>query len=451
MLSQEEIRNLDKITQDYSQILSAPFLPLPRINYIKSLLKASPFEIIENDYSLIVKVRGISSQKLVFMSHLDHPGIVVKNRHEAICLGSLFPERLLKIISKNGSIPLDIYSPEGKLITSGKLVGLGGKFHQKAILDVPVDVPPNSVAYYQIGLFKEDKDFFHLYAADNDVPTICMLSLLQSLKTKPQLTLNFVFTFYEEVHQISSFSLAWKNLLGLTTQDLVLNLECKKVENHPLNPAQNHLDYESGPVLQPSEKDCLYGYQFDLPNQLERLVLSMCHRQKVKIQYGLGLGSTDTRPFSNFKLTPNLCTFDVPNRFKHNCGEKGEVVLEKIYKKDLYAMYHVIASLATTGKTSLNKSLLSEENFLSDRFKEIDPITDPKAMARKILLNYRLDFANKLKILNKKYYQTNFLAIFLDSLLNLLSFPYYYLLWIAPYITSILFPTPNISSTLSRK
>ena len=365
------------------------------------------------------------------MSHLDHPGIVVKNRHEGICFGSLFPERLLKIISQKGSIPLDIYSPEGKLLTAGKLIGLGGDFHQKAVLNIPVDVPQNSVAYYQIGLFKENKDFFYLYAADNDVPTICMLSLLQSLKSKPQLTLNFVFTFYEEVHQISSFRLAWKNLLGLTVQDLVLNLECKKIENHSLNPARNHLDYKSGPVLQPSEKDCLYGYQFDSPNQLERIILSTCHQQKVKIQYGLGLGSTDARTFSNFRLTPNLCTLDVPNRFKHNCGEKGEIVLEKIYKRDLYSMYQIIASLASTDKTSLNKSLLSEENFLSYHFKEIDPITNPGAMSRKILLNYRLDFANKLKVINKKYYQTSFLTILFDSLLNLLSFPYYYLLWLS--------------------
>lgn len=451
MLSQEEIRNLDKITQDYSQILSAPFLPQLRINFIKSFLRDFPFEIIENDYSLIVKVRGISSQKLVFMSHLDHPGIVVKNRHEGICLGSLFPERLLKIISQKGFVPLDIYSPEGKLITAGKLLGLGGDFHQKAILDIPVDVPPNSVACYQIGLFKEDKDFFHLYASDNDVPTICMLSLLQSLKSKPKLTLNFVFTFYEEVHQVSSFRLAWKNLLRLTPQDLVLNLECKKVENHSLNPAQNHLDYESGTVLQPSEKDCFYGYQFNSPNQLEKLVLSTCHRQKIKIQYGLGLGSTDARPFSNFKLTPNLCTLDVPNRFKHNCGEKGEVILEKIYKRDLYSMYQIIASLAAVDQSFFIKTLDSKTPLLSNRFKKDDLITNPKAMSRKILLNYRLDFANKLKIINKKYYQTNFLTILLDSLLNLLSFPYYFLLWLVPYITSILFPTPNISSTRSRK
>lgn len=426
-MSQEETQNLNKITQDYSQILSVPFLPLPRINYIKSLLKDSLFEIIENDYSLIVKVKGISSQKLIFMSHLDHPGIVVKNRHKGICLGSLFPERLLKIISKNGSIPLDIYSPEGKLITAGKLIGLGGKFLQNAILDIPFEVPPNSVAYYQIGLFKEDKDFFHLYAADNDVPTICMLNLLKNLKTKPHLTLNFVFTFYEEVHQVSSFRLAWKNLLHLTPQDLVLNLECKKIENHPLNPTQNHLDYESGPVLQPSEKDCLYSYKFDSPNQMERLILSICHQQKIKIQYGLGLGSTDARPFSNFNLTPNLCTLDIPNRFKHNCGEKGEVVLEKIYKQDLYSMYQIIASLATTDKTNLDKALQQKTGSLSDQFKKIDSITDPKAMSKKILLNYRLDLANKIKIKNKKYYQTGISSQLLDYIVNLLSFPYYFL------------------------
>lgn len=426
-VSSQSNDDLGKIAKDYSKVLSAPFLPQPRINYIKSLLKDSPFEIIENDYALIVKVQGVSSQKLVFMSHLDHPGIVVKNRHEGICLGSLFPERLLKIISKNGSIPLDIYSPEGKLITAGKLIGLGGKFLQKAILDIPIEVTPNSVAYYQIGLFKEDKDFFYLYAADNDVPTICMLSLLQNLKSKPQFTLNFVFTFYEEVHQISSFRLAQKNLLHLTPQDLVLNLECKKIENHPLNPTQNHLDYESGPVLQPSEKDCLYGYKFNSPNQLEGLVLSICHQQKTKIQYGLGLGSTDARPFSNFRLTPNLCTLDVPNRFKHNCGEKGEVVLEKIYKKDLYAMYQIISSLSTTDKTNLDKALEHKTGSLSDRFKKTDSITDSKAMSRKILLNYRLDFANKLKIINKKYYQTDLLSLLLDHIVNLLSFPYYYL------------------------
>jgi putative aminopeptidase FrvX len=419
---------LEKLTKAYSQVLSAPLLPLPRITFLKEQFKDLPYEITENNYSLTVKVPGESTQKLVYMSHLDHPGIVVKNRHEGICLGSLFPDRLLRTISKDGHIPLDIYSPTGKQITKGKLVGLAGKFHQKAILDIPVYVPPNSVANYQIGFFGQDKDFYHLYAADNDVPTICMINLLQNIKAKPHLTLLFVFTFYEEVHQISSFELARKNLLNLSEKDYVLNLECKKIENHSSNPAKNTLDYDSGPVLQSGEKDCLYGYQFSSPNHLERLVASVCKKEKIKIQYGLGLGSTDARPFSNFKLTPHICTLDVPNSFKHNCDDSGEVVLEKIYKKDILAMYEIIRSLAFVDHASISQAVSSQEIFLSDRFKKKDTFTNRFAMTGKTLLNYRLDFANKVRITTKQYYPTNFFFSVLDSVMNLLSYPYYYFL-----------------------
>ncbi len=419
---------LRNIARDYSQVLSTPFLPQARINFIKSFLKDTPFEIIETDYSLIVKVTGLSSRKLVLMSHLDHPGIIIKNRHEGICLGSLFPDRLKKIISKHGFIPLDIYSPNSVFLTQGKLVDLKGKYSQKAVLDIPINVPPNSSAYYQIGTFREDKDFLYLYAADNDIPTVCLLHLLQNLKVKPTFTLYFVLTFYEEVHQISSFCLARSNSLNLNQHDLILNLECKKVDNNPFNPPKNLLDYDSGVILQPNEKDCLYGYQFTSPNLLERLVISVCKKNEIPLQYGLGMGSSDARPFSNFKITPNLCTLEVPNRFKHNCDEKGNIVLEKVYQQDLLTMYHIIFTLVSSKHTRISGLSNSKNIFLSDQFKNNDLVTDTRAMSRKILLNYRLDLANKIKIMTKQYYPTNVFFSVLDILMNLVSYPYYFLL-----------------------
>jgi len=421
---------LRKIAQAYSQILSTPFIPQPRINFIKSFIKELPFEVVENNYALIVKVPGLSSKKLVLMSHLDHPGIIVKNRREGLCLGSLFPDRLQKIISKQGFIPLDIYSPTGTLLTQGKLIGLRGKYLQKAVLDIPTKVPTNSSAYYQISLFRESKEFLSLYAADNDVPTICMLHLLRNIPTKPAFTLYFVFTFYEEVHQISSFHLARKNLLRLSPDDLVLNMECKKVDNNVHNPPKNRLDYNSGVILQPNEKDCLYGYRFTSPNLLERLVLRVCQKAKIPLQYGLGLGSSDARPFSNFKITPNLCTLEVPNRFKHNCDDQGNIVLEKLYKQDLFTMYQIIFSLIFTKGTHLADLSSSKNIFLSDRHKIHDLVTNSQAMSRKIRLNYRLELANQIKVITKQYYPTNIFFLVLDIVMNFVSYPYYLFLTI---------------------
>jgi hypothetical protein len=74
----EDQIDIEKIAHDYSHIISTPLLPLLRINYIKNQIKNLPYEVIENNYSLIVKVPGKSTRKMVFMTHLDHPGIIVK-------------------------------------------------------------------------------------------------------------------------------------------------------------------------------------------------------------------------------------------------------------------------------------------------------------------------------------------------------------------------------------
>lgn len=401
-----------EILREYSEIPATPFLVNPRLQFLRNFLDKRKISYIKDKYSLVVTIPGFSDQKLVLMSHLDHPGIVVKNQHYGVALGTLYQEVLAETIKKSGPINLDIFSPEGRLITTkGKLIRFYGNGQQKVKLDIPVSIPINSHATYHLPKFSQSENSLYLYAADNDVPTATLLSLLCNLKTKPCFTIKVVFTFFEEVHQVSSFYLASNNILMLNPSDFVLNLECKKVENHPSNLNIYNLDYLAGPVLQFSEKGCRYGYHFKVVNRLEQLTSYVAKKNGLPLQVGAGFGSCDARPFSNFPITPHICTLNVPNRDKHNVNEQGNVVPETILNKDLNTFESILIRLVELKNDDVIKALKSNPETVSSKFTKPDTLTDHQFMKRKISLNYRLMLSFHQVIATGEYFPTNLVGM----------------------------------------
>lgn len=407
-----------------SAVPSSPFLPGPRINFLNNFIVDKQLEIIPDDYSLIIKA-GSGKRKLVLMTHLDHPGIVLNNRHEGTIFGSVGHERILAHL-KNSPIPIKIFDPSGKYLTHGHLTNLAGRNLEKVQITTDHDIPPNSSASWDMADYYEKGDKVYAYAADNDVPTAVMLTLL-SYPLSSIYDLYFVFNYFEEVHQISSFHLAKQNILKLTKNDLVLNLESMKVGNYEHPKINSALDYENSVILQINELDCLYGNSFREENALERLIFDVIKKNKIKIQRGLGKGSTDARPFSQFNLTPNIVTLNVPNQFKHNHGDNGEIIPEKVYKQDVSSMYEIVDKLINPPKSS-DKKIKYES--ISSKIKKSDNITSASFLNQKMLLNERLDLAYHQTIKTHLYYQTSPMAKIADLFSKFCSYLVYVYLWV---------------------
>jgi putative aminopeptidase FrvX len=418
----------EQILAGLEPIPYCPFLPNPRVNYIENFLKKNNYTWTKNDYSIIVRSNKESkSPKLILMTHLDHPGMVLKNNHKGIFFGSVEPERFKNNLLKE-KVPFIIYNPEGTLIGRGYITKIFGKYNEQFSFETEIDVPINSFGQWDIPAFEKKGNKIFVPAADNDLPTAIMLYHLQK-HIYSQFDVYYVFNFFEEAHQISSYYLAKNNILDLTKEDLVLNLESKEVDNLPAHKKVKGIDtvtYSGGNVLHVNDSHCLYGYKVNGPNKLGALVQFVCEKNKIPLQFGVIKGSTDARPFTQFALTSHICTISTPNKYKHNVGKNGEIVPEEILAKDFDNFVIIVEKILQTNPNVLNN--LDTKSNISLSLKKNDIVTDKKKMAQKYILNERLDLAYRLAIKKKHYYPENTIEYALDMSYKLLSYIKYILL-----------------------
>lgn len=420
------IRALE-ILKEMIQVPNAPFSPLGRINYLKSFFEAIGITYEETNYALIVKKGNLqATNKIVVMSHVDHPGFILKNSEEGIYFGSIYYDKL-RVKYRDKPLPLNVYDKEGKFLTKASLINLVKTPRRKITIKSNQPIPINSQALWDVEKFSISEEKVSCISHDNDLPTAVMLALLEEDKFSSDHQVVFVFTLYEEVAQNSSFALAKENSLHLNDSDIIINLESMKAYNLEKGyPSAPRVNYKSGMVLNISEKDCLYGYYYkDQRNLAEDLVNNIADKLKLKIQTGIAGGSSDARPFSELKITPNIVTLNVPNRNKHNVTRKGELVSELTSQSDVDSMYRVLSGIVKIQLDSPDTK--PNKKSIALKAKQYAAAQNVTAMKAKTVLNERLHTAYKAITKRRYYYPETIIDYILDQCFKIFSYLVYIL------------------------
>lgn len=359
-----------KHLQNLSALESTPFNTKERCMYICKLCKKHKVLFEETDEYVLLKpttTKG-GGTKLIFVSHLDHPGIIVNKTGNGYVLGSVL-ENLnekkslvgVKLKSKNNQKQFTVVQQNQFKIKTGQKPSCA-----------------NTILKLDISGYKSNKDFIKALALDNDAPTSVLLKLIPKFnELQKNYSVYFLFTKVEEIHQLSAYKFAKLNPIGINSKDFIFNLECKEITTN----------YGGEIVVHKAESFLDYGYMFNNSNLSTDLI-----RKNSRINISKTLGSTDARAFSNFKLTPNIATISIRNYAKHNI-KNGKIVLEKIVTNSLIELENLIVSIS---KTTPKYSQKFEKKFF-----------DKKAINNKIAIDERLLIAYKPWFKYGKVYPEN--------------------------------------------
>lgn len=311
-----------------------------------------------DDWGLYVRIRrGSAPRPIVIDSHLDHPGFALDGHGRAIPFGSIGLERISRLLQR-GPLDLRIFDPRGNFLTMGQITALqlGGKPLAQVVTTQAI--PPNSHGLWNVPDFEQQGEELLMYAADNQIVTAVMLALIEALVQNaahtPDVDVLFVFTFLEEVFQISATGLALqrrKPFGALDQRSLVIALEameCVPLPGHAslystFGLPQPHP--EQGLMIKVNDRDCVYGYAFpDQPNLAEIAVLHSADACAVAYQHTLFGGVCDATSFSVFPSSSHIVTLAVPNPYKHN-DDAGELVPERVKLADVAAVAQVLLHL----------------------------------------------------------------------------------------------------------
>jgi len=367
-------------------------------------------EYEETPYFIVTHLNKASSKpKLFFISHLDHPGFVFKNKKEGIALGTLYLDKLAEYK------PISIYSPKGKYLGDAILEKVSGRDNRSIEIRADFDIPKNSQGLWNVGSIRYDEEKIYGKSHDNDITTSLLLHTLRKSSNK-QYQIVYVFTKHEEILQQSSFNIAYKNSLNISKEDIVINLESMKTYSITETPKYSNLNYESGPILNISEASRVYG-ELGQQNIAESLINNISEELKIQMQRGLAGGTTDARAISEFGLTNNIVTINIPNRYKHN-SDGNRVRAEEIYIKDVLSLLKIIDNIVDSEEldTDINEKDLTKK-LEEEYFKNRKPFE---------VLNKRLDIASKHIIRRGYYYPMSLIDTVKDIFYKGISYLYYF-------------------------
>lgn len=415
----DKLTEIVNVFQRYQDVPNVPFLSKFTTTFVTDYLKTIGRHCEVDKYGIVVKPtkKDESKPTLLIISHLDHPGIVLKNEHEGIFMGLVGTKALTDEVATN-KISIKIFDPQGAHIGKGKIIEVDPSFKQKVKIETDTQVPTNSYGQFDIDYFSQNQENIYAYNADDG---IAVASMLQTIKDETATAYNvyYLFTIHEEIHQLSSWYYAKTNYFNLKANDFVINLECLKVEN--IDNSISQANYSDGVVLQLSNTGCLFGYKNKGQNEAETLVRQAAATKGLRLQTGVIKDSCDSRPFTQFALTPNIVTLTIPNKHKHDGADDGKVTPEIIKKQDVSDFYKLLIACI---ETPINESDLSENITL--KLKGNDSITNHTLMLNKAWLNGRLETAYFAAIRRKHYYPENKIEALTDNILKVLSYIKYY-------------------------
>ena len=167
---------LKKIIKEYYDIPAAPFCINQKSEYIKSYLSDNGLEYEETPYYISSIVReGTNARRIMFFSHLDHPGFIFKNSREGIAMGTLYLDRV------NEYAPISVYSPSGKYLGDVELKKAFGLGNRDVEISSGFDIPKNSQGLWKTGktVFTDTKILGRSH--DNDIVTCLILNSIEDI------------------------------------------------------------------------------------------------------------------------------------------------------------------------------------------------------------------------------------------------------------------------------
>ena len=216
-------KRLIKIIKEYYEIPSAPFCVGQKSEYIKSYLSNKSLEYEETPYYISSILReSTNGKRILFFSHLDHPGFIFRNSRGGIALGTLYLDRITEYA------PISIYSPQGKYLGDVELKRAYGLGNRDIEVSSDFNIPKNSQGLWNTGETKFTDSKILGRSHDNDIATCLMLYNIDNV-SKGEYGIQYIFTKYEEVLQQSSYNISRNNSLNISRDDIVVNLESMKV------------------------------------------------------------------------------------------------------------------------------------------------------------------------------------------------------------------------------
>lgn len=462
------MNSIIEIADYFSKIPTSPFLygsmEKELVNYIKTrgakcFKDSNDFSdgIYDVDeYCLYLKiVRGNPKETFFIDSHLDHPGFVLNDKGIGIAFGSLGFDRFQTLL-KDSEVNIDIFSNKGDFLSTRKIAQF--EFNGKPLikLENTAGIPNNSHGIWNLPDFYEDD--FHIYmpTADNMIATTVMLSLIDYIlmdrNTFKDINVTFIFSFLEEVFEVSATSVAMNkstpfgpinpndNIVVLESMQSVplpspseyinddisrqnlkkLRLEDDEIYYSPelrkerysqkgVNGIYSELginlpNHESGIVIKVNDTDCVYGFSFpEMENKAELLALHAAENENIPIQHTVTGGACNGTAFSLFPVSSNVITLNIPNPYKHNIGSNGEIVLEKIKKQDIFDAINLLSSML------LNPNKEYHPLELSKVLKKFKKLQTPKNVVRQIQIERaNVAWSAKGRLKRKIYFPQTF-------------------------------------------
>ncbi len=380
-------KHLYKIIEQLYGIPNAPFSVTHRSKYIVDYLQKARLQPEETPYYIKVSLSGNSNKrKVIIMTHLDHPGFVFENSKKGKAFGSLYLHKVTKLK------PISVFSPTGEYLGDVNITRIYGRDESKIEVASTFKIPKNSQGIWNVGAPSFDKNKLYGRSHDNDILTSLILSNLQKVSTS-EYEIIIIFNKHEEILQLSAYNIAKNNSLGISQDDIIINLESMKV--YPIS-KPSKLNYTDGPVLNISEATGIYSRTGT--NQAESLVNNIADKLGLALQRGLAGGTSDARPMSAHNLTNNIVTINIPNKYKHN-SDGNSIRSEEIFIKDIITvdriLKEIISGSSTTTVENINDISKSAISSYDDFSKQISN--------NYLSLNERLD-TSYYPIIQRGYY-----------------------------------------------
>jgi hypothetical protein len=401
-------KRLKKIISEFYDIPAAPFCINQKSEYIKSYLTNKGLEYEETPYYISSTIReSRNGKRILFFSHLDHPGFIFKNNREGIALGTLYLDKIKKYA------PISVYSPSGEYLGDVELEKASGLGNRDVEISSDFDIPKNSQGLWNTGNTKFADTKILGRSHDNDIVTCLMLNSIEEV-SEGEYGIHFVFTKHEEVLQQSSYNISRNNSLNISEDDIVINLESMKVYPITKEREYSNLNYDDGPILNISEKSCLYNTKGR--NLAESMINNISEKKDVKIQRGLAGGTSDARHIVEFGLTDNVVTLNIPNRYKHNTDGKS-IRPEEALIKDVLSVSEILKNILRSSDLDFSKN---SKDIQVDSTKKL--IEERKSLN---ILNRRLDIASHDIVRRGYYFPKSILDCAKDFFWKSLSYIYY--------------------------
>jgi len=403
----EKDRHLSKQVQENlmqaSEIPNAPFLSTSAERFFSTQLETIDFQPAEipvqtglgkywhsDEFALYVKVKNVESKhKLLIVSHLDHPYVLLDGKSTGTPLGSI-NRVMLQEEARRQPIPLHIYTQDGEYVEDNQIEKVDISERKTTVhTNRQTRAPVNSQAIWGIPKLDMSKDVIQMINADNMAQNAILLTIIQDLSDNfhnQPINVEFVFTHLEEIMQISATGIAQRGFSGFNHIDQntsILVLENASVES-PLS-LQNYIsglkpaNYQDGPIIRINDINLVYGQNQLNPNLAEDLLLQAAEEVDINYQHTLLSGACDATAFTLFSPTSNIASITIPTRYKHNQNEDGKIVPAEFKSSDLLGCLNLVRrSILIIGNGGISTQ---SKKGICQKLKESD-YSNPKTFRR---------------------------------------------------------------------